>query len=200
MFRWLFKQHKWILRHECPDYTKYTSFPVNSAFLVQRIIVENKFLLKKKKCELPIFMVVSIDDETVRTEASIKFFQQTNNNNSKLYIYTKCEKPYQDKRIYLLTNKKDDENILDFSHVSVLVSPNNFHYGRNGDHQEPLHEPKNKINNQEIYLGAASKENENRYRLRRLTFNPYFAELMQKLNRFMQSTNLNSQIASDQDD
>lgn len=199
-FRWLFKQHKWIFRHDCPDYTKYTSFPVNSAFLVQRLIVENRFLLKKQKCNLPIFMVVSTDDETIRTEASIKFFQKTTNKKNLLYIYTNQKLYYQDKRIHLLSSKKPDENILDFSHVSLLVSPENFHYGRNGDHQEPLHEPKIKTENQKIYLGAASKENENHYRLRRLTFNPYFSTLMKKLDEFMQNRKANPQTASVQDD
>ena len=200
MFRWLFKQHKWILRNDCPDYTKYTSFPVNSAFLVQRLIVENKLLAKKQQCTLPVFMVVSSDDETVRSDVSIKYFQHTSNPHNILYLYSNNKKNYLDKRIHVLESRKADENILDFSHVASLVAPDNPHYGRHGDHQEPLHEPKTKTSNQAIYLGAASKENENHYRLRRLTYNPYFSVLMNKLDIFMQHTALQLQHVSAQDD
>ena len=162
MFRWLFRQHKWILRNECPDYTKYTSFPVNSAYLVQRLVFETKQLLKKKNCELPLFIAMSSDDETVRTDMALNFFQQTSNPDNRFFLYSNQHKHYMDKRIHLLSSSKTDENILDFSHVATMVSPKNHHYGRHGDHQEPLHEPKHKNTHQAIYLGATSKENENK--------------------------------------
>ena len=188
MSRWLFKRHKWVFRTECPDYTKYTSFPINSAYLLQRLINENKQLLKTQICQIPVFIAMSANDETVRPERALDFFQRTFNPNNIFFLYSNQDRHYQDNRIHILKSRKIDENILDFSHPAVLIAPENHHYGRHGDHQELLHQPKSNVKNKAIYLGAISKENESRYRLRRLTYNPYFADLMKKLDTFMQHT------------
>jgi esterase/lipase len=188
MFRWLFKEHKWIFRHECPDYAKYTSFPVNSGYLVQRLIVETKLLLQKYPCTLPVFIAMSRDDETVRASAALDFFAKVANKKNQFILYSNNVEDRIASNITVLKSAKPDENILNFSHVSLPVSPNNSHYGRTGDHQEPLHEPKNSPEDTLIHRGALTPENENNYRIRRLTYNPFFEDLMAEIDQFITAT------------
>jgi esterase/lipase len=187
MFRWMFKEQKWIFRHESPDYTKYTSFPVNSAYLVQRLITETNILLATTVCTVPIFIAMSEDDDTVRPEVALSFFKHTSNLKNIFLYYTNKTKKYPDSRIHTVPSAKPDENILDFSHVSLSIAPDNMHYGRNGDHQEPIHEPKDSDKTQALYLGALTPKNVTHYRLRRLTYNPYFSSLMEQVDQFLAS-------------
>ena len=188
MFRWLFKEHKWVVRSDSPDYCKYISYPVNSAYLIQRLILENKLLLQERIPTIPTFIAMSHDDETVRVQPALDYFKKTKNPLNRFLLYSNSRLKNKDGRISVKKSEKLDEGILDFSHVSVLTSPDNKHYGRNGDHKEPLHEPKGSSERDKIYLGANTPENEELYRFRRLTYNPYFDELIQTIDAFIEST------------
>ncbi|MSP53592.1 MAG: alpha/beta fold hydrolase [Gammaproteobacteria bacterium] len=184
-FRWLFKDQKWILRNECPDYTKYTSFPVNSAYHLKRIISENNRALAKRTLSIPVFMAMSEDDETVRCDAAIKFFERCVNPDNMFMLYGNSGYNYKNPQINLVPSKKLSQKILDMSHVAIPVAPTNLHYGKKGDHQEPIQESKNEIQDTSVFLGALSTENEKFHRLRRLTFNPFFSKLMDQLDYFL---------------
>jgi esterase/lipase len=185
MFRWLFKDQKWILRNECPDYTKYTSFPVNSAYHLQRVIYENNQALAKRTLSIPLFIAMSEDDETVRCDAAIKFFERCVNPDNMFMLYGNSGYDYNNPQIHLVPSKKLSQKILDMSHVAIPVAPTNPHYGKKGDHQEPIQESKNTIQDTSVFLGALTTENEKFHRLRRLTFNPFFNKLMDQLDYFL---------------
>ncbi len=186
-FRWFLHHKKWVVRSEAPDYTKYTSFPINSAFHVQRIIIENNTALKKQKVSLPVFMALSTTDETINPARALTFFTNTTHHKNRCILYTNENIHPIDQRIMLHTSKKVDEHILDMSHVSLLTSPENRHYGINGDHQEPIQQPKKNHTDKTIYLGASTAENEKNYCIRRLTFNPFFDEMLVSIDDFLQS-------------
>lgn len=188
MVRWMFKQQKWILRNDNPDYCKYTSFPVNSAYLVQRVIFENKFLLKTESCPVPIFIAMSEDDETVRADVVIDFFKTTTHVKNEFILYRKGKHNYHDPRIKCVNSFLPEQHILNLSHIAVPNAPGNHHYGTAGDYQEKLTEPDKTPADKNIYLGAATSDNENHYRLRRITFNPFFTELMQSIDQFVAKT------------
>lgn len=188
VFRWLFKEQKWIFRGENPDYTKYTSYPVNSGYLVQRVIVENKLLFKPEKLNVPIFIAMSSDDETVRADVALEFFSKTKSDKNRFVLYSNDMQTYSDERIQVLPSAVPEQNILDMSHIAVPSSPSNHHYGRNADYQESLMEPHKQPMDNSIYYGAATPENERTYRMRRLTYNPFFDQLMQSIDQFVEST------------
>ena len=188
MFRWLFKEQKWIFRSDNPDYCKYTSFPVNSGYLVQRVIFENKLLLKTKQCPVPIFIAMSEDDETVRTDVVVDFFKKTSHSKNEFILYRKDAHDYHDPRIKVIKSSVPEQHILDLSHIAIPNAPDNHHYGVEGDYQEKVTEPQNPPADDTVYLGAASSENETHYRMRRITYNPFFEELMQSIDQFINST------------
>lgn len=185
LFHWPFSEQKWIMRSDIHDHTKYTAFPVNSAYLVQRAIYHTQQLLKEKKCDIPLFIVATEDDETVRTTAALDFFKKTTHPENQFLLYTNHHHRFHDSRIHLHSAQKEDELILNFSHVCLPVSPSNTHYGREGDYQEPVISNKKTERNPEVYLGAATSVNEKKYRLRRLTYNPYFSYLCVMLTHFL---------------
>lgn len=188
MFRWLFKEQRWVHRATNPDYTKYTSFPVNSGYLVQRVIFENTLALKQKSCDVPIFIAVSEDDETVKADVTLDFFRSTKNSLNRCVVYSNTISQFADTRIKCVTSAKADENILNMSHIGVPIAPENKHYGRHGDFQELLMEPERTPLDKTEYLGAATPENEKIYRLRRLTYNPFFQDLCTDIDAFIAST------------
>jgi esterase/lipase len=185
MVRWMIKGQKWIFRHENPDYTKYTSFPVNSAYLVQRVIIENTLLLKQSDCKLPIFMVLSEDDETVRADIALNFFKQHYNTDSRLIYYSNNMHNFLDSRIKLTPSAVPEKNILNLSHISIPNAPSNHHYGVDSDYKETISEPKHAADNNALHFGASTPENEQQYRLQRITYNPFFKEMMASLDEFL---------------
>jgi esterase/lipase len=190
MFRWLIRGHKWILKPEVQDYTKYTSFPVNAAFMLQRVIVENKLLEKKRTCNTPLFIAATADDETVQPKASLKLLSNTTNPKNRMIYYSNERLTFADTRIQVVKSANPDERILSFSHVAIPISPDNPHYGRHGDYQESIYEPPHPDPSGEVYRGAFNAKHEKRYRLCRLTYNPLFSELMQEIDAFIADTQM----------
>lgn len=187
MFRWMFREQKWILRHDT-DYVKYTSFPINSGYLVQRLIVENNFLLKSNQCPVPIFIAMSEDDETVRADVVIDFFKKTTDDKNEFVLYRKDKHDYNDRRIKVVNSSLAKQHVIDLSHIAVPNAPDNAHYGIDGDYQEKITEPDSPPMNDTVYLGAASSDNETHYRMRRITYNPFFDKLMQDIDGFVETT------------
>lgn len=185
MFRWLFKEQKWIFRADNPDYAKYTSFPVNSGYLVQRVIVENKLLLKNAQCPVPMLIAMSENDETVRADVVIDFFKKTKNVLNEFILYRKGQQDYNDPRIKVVNSYLPEQQVLDLSHIAVPNAPDNHHYGVKGDYKEKITEPESLPSSDTIFLGAATHENETHYRMRRITFNPLFDNLMQDIDQFI---------------
>ncbi len=188
MFRWLFKENKWILCPDHQDYTKYTSFPVNAALMLQRLIVENHWLKKKSRPHIPLFMALSENDESVRPQIALHFFNKTSNPKNRLIYYSNTKSNLSDPRIQVVPTFEANAHILDYSHVCIPVSPDNPHYGQYGDHKEPIREPDHKVDTRAVYYGAYDSENEKKYRLCRLTYNPKFNDLMQAIDRFIEAT------------
>ena len=70
--------------------------------------------------------------------------------------------------------------------MCLPISPDNPHYGINGDYQDFLHYPHAEPPpGKEIVLGACSKENLDRWVIQRLRYNPDFEGMMEKLLGFL---------------
>ncbi len=174
------------------DYAKYESFAKNAADQIHLLTKE----VQDRDCKLlrvPMFMVVSEDDDTVSAEASIECFKSQPDKRSVLLLYTKnAGENRDDKRIIPRNSVYKAERIMDFSHTAIPVAPENRHYGRDGDYKNCMHylgDKKNwelcKSDSEEVQLGEKTKENLKEHTIRRLTYNPDFDGMLTEMDRFL---------------
>lgn len=193
LFRQLSKLHTpsaWYSLADDHDYAKYESFPYNLAYQANGVTKDFAKLREKRRLEIPIFMALAGHDETVNSLAAEKFFLEQPNAKSKLIIYDNTSKLFNDPRVEYRSSFYPHENILNFSHVCIQNSPDNEHYGRNGDYVPKLSIPDQKHPNghKVIYKGSLASEDVTKYHLHRLTYNPDFHNMLLRLDDFLLET------------
>ena len=170
------------------DYAKYTSIPFNAVYQVYRLAQAIK---TAQPCSLPLFFALAQNDNTVSSPASLAYFQQQTHPKNHLVLYTNCPMP-NGPRITQRHTAYPLLHIRDFSHLSLPFSPHNPHYGEKGDCPLASHV---QTEDQTIYGEFSPQQirlNEwlfnlklSQHHYQRLTFNPDFDFLMQKMLQFL---------------
>ncbi|MCK5231351.1 MAG: alpha/beta fold hydrolase [Desulfobulbaceae bacterium] len=191
---------EWLAVYNDKDYTKYESFAINAAAQVYELIEENEEIQDKQniKWDLPVFAALSEDDKTVDFQKTLDLLHFLKSGKNKVVLYTMEPEKYKNKRNLIIAQNSHipDQHILNFSHVSITVPPNDPHYGRDGDYRNCLHyfSKKDKftscLENSDIWWGEtdgkgleyASKHN---LFISRLTFNPHFDRMLKCLDDFL---------------
>ncbi len=124
----------WVQQREENDYSKYRSLTYNAVLQVAHLTQLIKEALPGHPFNRPMCMVVSDADETISSKMAVEFFQSYDRPESRLLIYTAKDLRFQDKRILTRQSVYPELNIRNFSHVALPYSPNNPHYGPNGDY------------------------------------------------------------------
>lgn len=182
---------KWFTRSANPDYAKYLSFTFDSAHQVHLLAQIINQEIEKRQISVPIFLVATADDEVLSTKAMLEFFSKNNNPNSRCILYSNNNKNEQatDTRVEIRTSHYPEKKILNFSHMCLPIAPNHPHYGEHGDYQDYLQyeesgTQKPKVITEEIYLGAVTHTNLRQHFLRKLTYNPDFVHMLDKIAEF----------------
>jgi hypothetical protein len=82
--------------------------------------------------------------------------------------------------------------IIDYAHISLLIPPDDPHYGKNGGYRYCLHYRDDRekrmacLHDSHIWQGEISPRNLARHTMRRLTYNPRFDEMILALDRFLE--------------
>lgn len=188
---WALPRAAWLHIKPETDYAKYQSVPLNAVYQLYRLIGEIKKININAWEHCPLFMAVVFDDKIICSRASIQFFLRTTHQQNRMIIYSNKKLSQQDPRIIERPCTYPEMNIVNFSHLSLPISPDNPHYGKNGDYPEASHIDINK------YLYDAQTPLDEKfydflYRLkltklihRRLTFNPDLDFLMDGIDRFI---------------
>lgn len=187
------KNNAWLHREKEIDYTKYRSLTFNS---VQQVIALTKMIQAstvKNSLNVATLMILSQDDETICPNKAIEFFTHLPNPANRLLLYASKKASFNDARVQVRPIESIDPTIESYSHVCLPFSPNNFHYGKEGDFL-PITTTENKP-----YLhGAYNRAIEQYYHLlyklgilqkdrRKLTYNPDFDYLANEISRFIQT-------------
>ena len=180
----------WAYLEKEDDYTKYHSIAFNPVFQVSKLIEVIETLQQQRTLSCPIFMATSREDETVCSDTAIDFFSHFHHHNSQLLLYTSSPHRYPDSRIILRPTDYPGKNINHVSHIAIPFSPQNSHYGQNGDYTFASRpDPK-------FVYGAYNQMEEKTYDLlhkwglvkrqrRALTYNPDFDYLAEKILNFI---------------
>jgi esterase/lipase len=173
----------WHIDSEIIDPTKYNQFPINAVHQVTNLGTAFEALNKNQDLKVPLFMIATENDETVKGEECFNFFERQTTN--KHMIYYSNHKNQHSAEIEIIKPHNESIYVLDYSHIAIPVSPQNKHYGINADYQQPIyyHDTTDDV----IYKGALSKHNLKYYNLQRLNYNPKFELMCTSIKKFLEA-------------
>ena len=179
------------------DYAKYESFAVNGGAQLYHLTREiDADLAAGKILDMPVFAALSADDISVDTKKMLTVFKRSvTSEKSVLILYGRGNESSLtegDRRVLHEKSYFPEKRILDFAHVSILMPPDDPHYGREGGYKYCLHyrnKPEKRmacLHDPQVWQGEITEENLKHYTLRRLTYNPRYDEMMATLDHFLE--------------
>ena len=143
-------------------------------------------------CErrIPVFVAASEKDATLDSQATLDWFSGLIGPRKLLY-YTNGTPQLPDFAQRVAAGSPD-QHIRSFSHTSIIQSPDNPHYGRRGSQRSCAHyyrsDPIKYARcraGEEDCLGEMFDESADCQVIRRLTYNPLYAGLLDEINGFL---------------
>ncbi len=180
------------------DYAKYESFAVNGGAQLYRLTREiDAAFASGRRLTMPVFAVLSEADISVDSGKMVEVFRfYATSRDSVLILYGKGNgkgRTEKDGRILHVNGHDPEQHILDIAHVSLLMPPEDAHYGKNGGYRYCLHYRADRakrmacLHDPSTWQGEITAENLKKHTLRRLTYNPRYAEMTGMLDRFLEA-------------
>lgn len=130
---------------------------------------------------IPTFIVSSAEDAVVQLAPTLDFFESNSHPDSRLYLYSQKKYKFKLNSKITLINPEDlGPPILNLSHVSLLMPPEDPTFGQNSPQYQTLLKNKKKI-----FLGEKLSKFSFTKNLYRLFYNPDFKSLTQALLNFL---------------
>ncbi|MGX9520652.1 alpha/beta hydrolase [Vibrio mediterranei] len=167
---------------------RYNSLPMNGAavyYQTAKVVQDN---LATHLFVKPTLMVLSETDSVVDTTAASQAFQNQFIHAESRLIW-QGEHPPEGQRIISQTMVLPEYRVSNGSHMGMLFSPNNPYYGQTGmiticDNGQRDIDYANCQSGHQVWYSAYGYQEPNKIHAR-LTFNPYFQELMQSIDLVM---------------
>lgn len=186
---------KWLTQFNENDPVRYQSIAINGGAQVYHLAHRVKQKLSVASLKIPLFMALTMDDETVDPLASLAFFQKQSHPNNQALLFTNNKNHYGLHNVTCVASAVPDENIIHLSHTGIGVSPNNLHYGAQGDYTLLCRQ---KITASHPQFGAIYDADKmmreptgflkkSHPALYRLHYNPHFDQLTTNLKAFLMS-------------
>ena len=180
------------------DYAKYETFAVNAAYQIYLLTGEiDRLLDAGKRIEIPVFAVLSAEDVTIDAGRAREVFRRyTSSEHNVVIMYARDPQPAicaGSGNIYCEGSYLPELRIRDFSHVALPMPCDDPHYGLRGGYKSCLHygadQGKRGIcrNEDTVWQGEISDDNLQAFTLRRLTCNPKFPGMRERLDQFLSS-------------
>lgn len=193
---WLSLVKDWLDHEPADDFAKYASIPLPAIAQVYRLSKEVRNLVLDEPKFLPVFVALSEEDDTVDSAVTKEVFHKGMlSENSRMMLYSLSDtNADEDKRVSHYHSSWPELKILGLSHLAVHGSPDNPYYGANGEYRvcgwhlsdRALYEECR--TDQTNWLGERSGALlEKSPYAARLSWNPYFSELVKSLDSFMQN-------------
>lgn len=175
---------------------KYESFATNSAVQLSRVLDNVQGLLSQyRQIDLPVLVAATEADSVINLEFLVNQFRtRFTNPDNRMLVFRDLREPWpegwQDDRIISYNSYLPDNNILEFSHQSLAIAPDNELYGID----KPLHrclEPNlislddcRQLAEKDLWF-SAWHDTEKPVLTSRLTYNPWFNEVAAALTEFV---------------
>lgn len=199
LLSWLFPRLKWLDIKPDKDLYKYESFANNTAAQMYALTLALHAKLRSYELNIPIFTVASEDDKTVKTSVTLEFMLGQSNPANQMIVYaTDAKKHAQDytaNKVEWVNSIVSEQKILSSAHTAILIPPDDEHYGFDGEYANCIHYYPEEMEKylactrhpKDCWQGEVIPANLNAGTLRRLMYNPNFAELKVSLAKFIDS-------------
>lgn len=193
-YSWLLPEAAWVGIRPDRSLYKYESLPKNAAAQMYALTKE---LEPPGQTDIPVFVAASRDDTTAHTPATLEFMAHARHPSSRLVLYTtdtgNVPSGIPAEKLELVNSALPEQGILSSSHTSIVLPPDDAHYGVKGDYCNAIHyypvdmEKYEACNNGHagVLLGEITETNLKAGILQRLMYNPNFAALKASMMRFI---------------
>ncbi|MFN2362288.1 MAG: alpha/beta hydrolase [Marinobacter sp.] len=175
---------------------KYESFATNSAVQLSDVLDNVQDLLSQyREIDLPVLVAATEADSVINLEFLVTQFRtRFTNPDNRMLVFRDLRKPWpkawQDDRIVSYNSYLPDNNILEFSHQSLAIAPDNELYGLGKPLQRCLEpnlislEDCRQLTEKDLWF-SAWHDTEKPVLTSRLTYNPWFNEMADALTEFV---------------
>ncbi|MCG6932370.1 MAG: alpha/beta fold hydrolase, partial [Gallionella sp.] len=143
LYSWLLPSARWVDIKPDLDIYKYESFTKNAAAQTHALINALNKQLRKSALDIPLFIAASADDMTVKTSVILEFIARARHPLSRLVLYTtepeKIPQGFPPNKLELVNSVVPEQRILSSAHSSIVMPPEDSHYGRTGDYTNCVH-------------------------------------------------------------
>jgi len=201
----------WIDLDADIDFAKYESFPYNAGAQVHalmNLVVGEGANASRQMHDIPLFVVASEHDQTIDTAHTLQLVQQwqlaspQEQMKKSVLIYYGDNNKLPTKLVDVMevivpecSAESLCNEIFDVAHIATTNSPDNPHYGVNGQYRNCGHyvtdAPRYKSckHNKQVIKGEVTAMNLTRdLPMQRLTYNPYYQEMLEAMITFLKST------------
>ena len=194
LYSWVSPNAKWVDILPDRDLYKYESFCKNAAAQTYALIADTQAHLRRRILNIPIFAAASMEDATVDTRTTFRFIVEAQHPASKLLLYSADPAAVsKSPRVETINSQMLERRILSSAHTSIVIAPEDPHYGIAGHYANCLHYFMNDHTSyetccnqpDEVWLGELTKQNLDTGILRRLMYNPHFTSLQESMQRFI---------------
>jgi esterase/lipase len=197
LYSWLMPSAKWVDIKPDRDIYKYESFTKNAAAQTHALTRKLNAQLRQHQLDIPVFIVASADDMTVKTSAIMEFMARARHPSNKLVLYTtepeKFPPDFPADRLELVNSAVPAQKILSSAHTAIVIPPEDTHYGAAGEYSNCVHYFPDDMEKyaaclrhpEQDYQGEITGKNLAAGILRRLMYNPNFAALKVSMKRFI---------------
>jgi esterase/lipase len=193
-YSWLVPSAKWVDIKPDTDSYKYESLTKNAVAQLYDLLKNLDARLRSHRVDIPVFAAASAQDVTVNFAATQRFMRNATHPRNKLVVYARERSAqFDDAKIEWVSSALPEQRILDFSHLSIVLPPEDAHYGSAGDYANCIHYYPGEMEKyrvcltqpQQVLLGEITEQNLRAGIVRRLTYNPYFEQLKASMNQFI---------------
>ena len=193
------------------DFAKYESFPYNAGAQVHalmNLVVGEGANASRQMHDIPLFVVASEHDQTIDTAHTLQLVQQwqlaspQEQMEKSVLIYYGDNNKLPTKLVDVMevivpecSAESLCNEIFDVAHIATTNSPDNPHYGVNGQYRNCGHyvtdAPRYKAckHNKQVIKGEVTAMNLTRdLPMQRLTYNPYYQEMLEAMTTFLKAT------------
>lgn len=174
----------WVDADPEDNVVNYQSLSTKASALYYRSVIDANDALDAKPFDRPALVTMSAHDSVLDPVAILRRFETDFTNPASRFVwYDQNRAPSNDNRVESLNSYLPDQQISNFSHLSVLFSPENPYYGVRGSFvfvengQEDIALPKDLST---IWRSSWGHTEPGKYH-GRLTWNPYFDALIDRI-------------------
>ena len=193
----------WLSENAERDAGRYESFSMNAGAEFYELTSELSSA-SFSPISVPVFMAGSSADATVNMEAAREFFCTKTPRGARSMLWyqaTGIDAPPQEEcdGLLVLPGQSAAYRVVNLSHTSISMAPDNPHYGLDGDYSiclqygdgSPDYTQCVNDDGQTVY-GESGLGSDGRYEgklIRRGSFNPHYAQMIEHIERFIESVN-----------